>query len=178
LGARFPVTLQKYIIETQKGVVFMKLEELIAELQDIIHEGKAVPFMGGKIMIDPERILDILDDIHDNMPLEFRKAKSIVQDHNQIIAEAKQEAEGIIRNAEERRKGLIKQSDIVHQATLQANEIIADAKQKTFDMRRAANDYVEGMMKKVDDSIAEQLNELRKTRASVKQQNQRSGGGG
>ncbi|MDR0914405.1 MAG: ATPase [Oscillospiraceae bacterium] len=152
----------------------MKIEELFDELQDMVHEAKVMPFMGGKILLEPERILDLLEEIHDNMPLEVQQAKSIVHERNQILAEAKREGEDIIRNAEERRKNLIKQSDIVHQATLQANEIIADSKQKTTDMRRAANDYVENLMKHIDDSITEHLNELRKTRASIKQQSPRT----
>lgn len=152
----------------------MKIEELINELQDVINEAKVLPLSGGKVVVDTEKVLDILDDIQDTLPLEVRQAKNIVADRGQIISEAKKEAEDIVRAAEERKKAMIKQSEIVHQATLQANEILADAKAKTAEMRKAANEYVDNMMRKADEALSEQLAELKKTRQNIKQ-SQRTG---
>jgi len=147
----------------------MKIEELLNELQDIINEAKVLPLSGGKVIVDTEKILDVLDDIQDTLPMELRQAKNIVADRSQIVAEAKKEADDIIRIAEERKRSLVQQSEIIQEAKLQAGEMIADAKNKTAEMRKAANDYVDSIMKKVDDAISEQLAEMRKTRQSIKQ---------
>lgn len=152
----------------------MKVEELINELQDIMNEAKVLPLTGGKAVVDTEHVLDILDEISDALPMEVRQAKNIVADRGQIISEAKKEAEDIIRAAEERKKIMVNQSEIVRQATEQANLIINDAKSKTIEMRKAANEYVDEIMKRTDEAITTQLTELKKTRQSIKQ-SQRSG---
>lgn len=147
----------------------MRIEDLINELHDLVNEAKVLPLSGGKVIVDTDRVFDILDDIQDTLPLEIRQAKNIVADRGQIITEAKRESEEIIRIAEERKKIMIKQSEIVHQATLQANDIIADAKTKTAEMRRAANEYVDKLMQDVDDSMTQHLAELKKTRKNIKE---------
>ncbi len=148
-----------------------RVEELINELQSIMEEAKAVPLTGGKSLVDTEQVMDILDEIRDSLPSEVRQAKNIVADRGQIIAEAKKEAEAIIRDAEERRQKLIERDEIVQGAHARANEIMNDVKAKTSDMRKAASDFVEDVMKKTDEAITAQLTELRKTRQNIKMAN-------
>lgn len=146
----------------------MRVDELINELQDLVADAKVVPLTGGKVMVEAEKIYDILDEIQDTLPAEVRQAKNIVSDRSQIIAEAKKEAEDIIRAAEERRKSLIDQSEIMRAAKAEANELLNEVKSKAAEMRKAANDYVENIMKKTDDAITAQLTELRKTRQNLR----------
>lgn len=148
-----------------------RVEELINELQAIMEESKAVPLTGGKSLIDTEQVMDILDEIRDSLPSEVRQAKNIVADRGQIIAEAKKEAETIVREAEERKKKLVERDEIVQSAHARANEIMNDVKAKTSDMRKAASDFVEDIMKKTDEAITSQLTELRKTRQNIKMAN-------
>ena len=146
----------------------MRVDELINELQDLVADAKSVPLTGGKVMVEAEKIYDILDEIQDTLPAEVRQAKNIVSDRSQIIAEAKKEAEDIIRAAEDRRKSLIDQSEIMRAAKAEANELLNEVKSKAAEMRKAANDYVENIMKKTDDAITAQLTELRKTRQNLR----------
>ncbi len=146
----------------------MRVDELINELQDLVADAKAVPLSGGKVMVEAEKIYDILDEIQDTLPAEVRQAKNIVADRSQIIAEAKKESEDIIRAAEERRKAMIEQSEIMRAAKAEATELLNEVKAKSAEMRKAANDYVENIMKKTDDAITAQLTELRKTRQNLR----------
>ena len=119
-------------------------------------------------MVEAEKIYDILDEIQDTLPAEVRQAKNIVADRSQIIAEAKKEAEDIIRAAEERKKAMIEESEIMRAAKAEATELLNEVKSKAAEMRKAANDYVENIMKKTDDAITAQLTELRKTRQNLR----------
>lgn len=146
----------------------MRVDELINELQDLIADAKSVPLTGGKVMVEAEKIYDILDEIQDTLPAEVRQAKNIVADRSQIIAEAKKEAEDIIRAAEERKKAMIEESEIMRAAKAEATELLNEVKSKAAEMRKAANDYVENIMKKTDDALTAQLTELRKTRQNLR----------
>ena len=146
----------------------MRVDELITELQDLVADAKTLPLSGGKVIVEAEKIYDILDEIQDTLPAEVRQAKNIVADRSQIIAEAKKEAEDIIRAAEERKKQMVEQSEIMREAKAEATELLNDVKSKAAEMRKAANDYVENIMKRTDDAITAQLTELRKTRQNLR----------
>ena len=146
----------------------MRVDELITELQDMIADSKTLPLSGGKVIVEAEKIYDILDEIQDTLPAEVRQAKNIVADRSQIIAEAKKEAEDIIRAAEERKKQMIDQSEVMREARAEATELLNDVKAKAAEMRKAANDYVDNIMKRTDDAITAQLTELRKTRQNLR----------
>ena len=84
------------------------------------------------------------------------------------LEEAKKEADEIIRGAEEKKKQMIDQSEIMREAKAEAAELLNDVKGKASEMRKAANDYVENVMKRTDDAITAQLTELRKTRQNLR----------
>ena len=145
----------------------MKVDDLILQLQDVINDAKSMPFSGGKVMVSSDEIYDIIDQIQDAMPAEVRQAKNIVADRKQILSEANRESENIIRAAEERKKAMLNQNEIVREAQAKAKEIVEDAKQKSAEIRKAANVYVESIIKRTEEGIATQLEDIRKTRANI-----------
>ena len=148
-----------------------RVEELLREIQGLMEDAKAVPLTGGKSLVDTEQIIDIIEEIQDSMPSEVRQAKNIVADRSQIIADAKKEAEDIIRAAEERKNKMVEQNEIVREAHERAMEIINTAKAQSSQMRKSAADFVEDIMKQTDEAITTQLTELRKTRQNIKMAN-------
>jgi hypothetical protein len=144
------------------------IKDLIEEMYDVLEKGWRLPMSSGKVFVDGEDIRQILDDLKEEIPNEIQKAKTIVADRQHIIADAKREAETIIRVAEEKQKALVSQDEIVRQAQLKANELIANAQAKFKDMRKASNDYVEELMQRAEDSLSENLAEIRKTKQTLK----------
>ena len=144
------------------------IEDLIDEMYDLLDKGWKMPLSAGKMFVDGEEVRQILDEIKEEIPSEVRKAKAIVADRAQILDEAQREAETSSRGAEERAKGRVNQDEIVRQAQQKANELIAQAQQKFKEMRKASNDYVDDLMRRADESLSENLAELRKTRQSIK----------
>ena len=144
------------------------IDDLIEELCDVLEKGWHIPLASGKVLVDSEEIKSILDDIKEEIPAEIQKAKAIVADRQQIMADAKREAETIIRMAEEKQKSLINRDEVVKQAQAKANELLAQTQVKYRDMRKASSDYIDDIMRKSEDSLSESLNELRKTRQNIK----------
>lgn len=146
----------------------MKVEDLIIELREVIDDARTLPLSGGKTVVDADHIRDILDEIEDTLPQEIRQSKAIVADRAKIVSDAKKEAESIVRVAEDRKKQLVSQNEIVREAQSEATEIINDAKQKSKEIRKAANDYVEDLMRRTDELMSQQANEVKKIRQSFK----------
>lgn len=146
----------------------MNIDELLEMLDEIIDSGVKIP--GKKTIIDADRLRAIVDDIRLNLPTEIKQAKGIVADRAEIITEAKQSADNMIRAAEERAKALVAQEEITQLAQAKAGEIISNAQVKSREMRKAAQDFVDDLMTRADKELTANLVEVRKTRASLKQQ--------
>ncbi len=153
----------------------MKLELLINELQDLVETSKKVP-LSGKKMVDAERLLEIVDEMRDNIPSEVKQAKSIAADRTNILEKSRQEAENIVQQAEERAKAMVEHNEITRLAQQRAGEIINKANADAAKIRQAANNYIDTIMKKADDQLSANLADLKKTRQSLKNYQQKNSG--
>lgn len=108
-----------------------------------------------------------MEDLRLKLPKEVVQAKSIVADRSKIIDDAKSEAENIMRISEEKIKSMVKQSEIVKNAQLAANKIVSEGKEQAKEMKLAATNYIEGIMKQVDQTMVSSLSEIRKTRQAL-----------
>lgn len=146
----------------------MSIESLVDELDDMIEEAWTLPLSGGKSVLDADKVKRILEDIRLSFPKEIRQAKAIAADRNNIIDDAKKEAERIIRSAEEKAKAIVNKDEIVKEANAKANSMVIDAQKKSKEIIKAANEYVDDLMAKTDMILSESLTEVRKARKSIK----------
>ncbi len=146
----------------------MTLDELLEQFDEVLDSG--IKFPGKKTVVDIEKLRAVVDDMRLNIPTEIKQARGIVSDRADIITNAKREADGIIRSAEERARSIVAEQEIVKMAQEKAAEIIANAQAKSRDMRKAAQDFVDDIMCRADESLTANLGEVRKTRAALRQQ--------
>lgn len=109
------------------------LESILNEIDEVLEGATTVPF-SRKCMVDADRIRDLIDDIRLNIPSEIKQARAVVADRNEILSMAKQEAEDLIRKAEERAKALVDNDSIVRQANAKGMAMLSEASQKAADM--------------------------------------------
>lgn len=146
----------------------MSIEALVDQVDELLDNAVSLPLSGGKVLVDAEKIHRLMDDIRLNLPKDIRSAEMIVKNRTDIEATAKKEAEARIKQAEERARLMVAKDEITRQAQEKANELLAQARVKTAEIRKAANDYVDDLMQRTDESIALSLSELRKARQSIK----------
>ncbi|MBE6740298.1 MAG: ATPase [Ruminococcaceae bacterium] len=146
----------------------MNLEELLEQFDEVLESGLKMP--GKKAIVDIEKLRAVVDDIRLNIPNEIKQARGIVTDRANIISSAKQEADNLIRAAEEQAKAKVAEQEIVRLSQEKAQEIIANAQAKSREMRKAAQDFVDDIMRRADENLTANLGEVRKTRAALKAQ--------
>ena len=129
----------------------MTLDELLEQFDEVLDSGIKIP--GKNTVVDIEKLRAVVDDIRLNIPAEIKQAKGIVADRADIITNAKREADAIIRSAEERAKAMTTQEEIVK-----------------LSQEKAAQDFVDDIMRRADEGLTANLGEVRKTRAALKQQ--------
>lgn len=146
----------------------MNIEEILDIVDDMIEESWSVPFASKKGVIDTDKIREYIDDIRMNLPAEIKQAKLIVSERNQILKDARKEAESIVRRAEEKSRALIAQEEVVRQSQAKAADLIAQAQNKSKEMRYAAKSFSDEMLKQTEDVLAESLRDVKSTRQALK----------
>ncbi len=117
----------------------MKTYEYMEQLEQLFQESFKVPLSNGKILVDSIFMQEILSDMRDALPEEFEQAVSIVRDKNNILSDARREADVVMKNAEEKAKFLVSRDEITRGAEEKAAAMIAEAKKDAEALEKAAN---------------------------------------
>ena len=115
-------------------------------------------------MLDREAVLNLLDDIKVQLPVELAEAKRLVTARDEFIGNAKQEAESLRRAAEDRARMLVDQQEIMRVARSKSNEMVGRAEQKSRELRQAANAYVDDALRRTEEAVNAALDEVRQSR--------------
>ncbi len=118
---------------------------LIDKLDDQIHNSKRVP-LTDEVRVDREEIYDVLDQMRATIPEEIKQARWIVKERQEMLAEAKREAERVVKEARERQTRLVSEQEVIKQAERQAEDIIEDARAREREIRLGAEDYADDIL--------------------------------
>ena len=126
---------------------------LIDKLDDLVHNAKPVP-LTDQVRVDKEEIYDILDQMRATIPEEIKQARWIVKERQEMLAEAKREAERIVKEARERQERLISEEEITKQAERAAEDIIEDARAREREIRLGAEDYADEILGTLEGNLS------------------------
>ena len=138
------------------------IEETITTLYEMVQDAWSLPLGAEKCVVERDKVLDLLDEISNQLPGELKQAKTIVESRNEVITNAKREAENILKQAEQRAKQMISREEVVKQAEQQAAEMMK------AELRQVTNDYVDDAMKRTEDAISQSLSEIRESRSKFR----------
>lgn len=149
----------------------MNIDDILEMLEDMLDQAAAVPFSAKKVMLDGEKVRDLLNDVRLNLPQEIKQAKLIVMDRQTIISDANKEAEMIVRKAEDRAKAILSNDEIVKQARQKGTEILNQAQTRSREVRHATNEYIDNILNQTEELLSSQLIDLKKTRQAIRMVN-------
>jgi vacuolar-type H+-ATPase subunit H len=108
---------------------------MIDTLDDLVCNAKPIR-LTSQVRVDRQGIYDILDQIRATVPEEIKQARWIVKERQDMLAEARREAEQMIKHARELEAHLISDEEVTEQAERAAEDIIEDARGRARDRAR------------------------------------------
>lgn len=141
------------------------IEDLITTLYDMIQDARAVPLAADKCFVERDKALDLLDEIIAQLPTELKQSRSIVESRNELIGQARREAENIIHRAREEAELLVSQQVIYQEAKNKCTEMVAETMAQIDRLQQASNEYMEDSLRRTEEAINLSLNEVQQTRA-------------
>lgn len=144
------------------------IEDIISALYDMVQDARAVPLATDKCIVERDKILDLLDEIIAQLPVELKQARTIVESRNELIGQARREAENAIRQAQEKANQMVTEEAIYQEAKRQCQEMVLQTQTRMAELRKASNDYMDDALRRTEEAISLSLDDVRDTRAKFK----------
>ena len=133
----------------------MIVYERLASIEKILEEARKLP-LSSKVMIDADEMSLLLKEIKVSLPEELKQARWISEERKKIISEAHVEADDIITEAQDK----IDEHELVRLAKEKAESIIKEAEAEAAESREKANETAEAIRKAAldyTDSVLEKV---------------------
>ena len=140
------------------------IEDMIGALYDMIQDARSMPLAADKCIVERDRVLDMLDEIIAQLPGELKQSRTIVESRNELINQARREAETILRQAQEQSKQMVTKEAIYIEAKQRSEELVAQTQERISQLRKAGNDYMDDALRRTEETIAQALEDVKDTR--------------
>ena len=140
------------------------IEQIVSALYDMVQDARGLPLGADKCIVERDKVLDMLDEIINQLPVELKQARTIVESRNELIGQARREAENLIRQAQEKAEEMVAEEAIYKEAKRQCQDMVLQTQARMADLRKASNDYMDDALRRTEESIAMSLEDVRSTR--------------
>ena len=144
------------------------IEDIISALYDMVQDARALPLGADKCILERDKVLDMLDEIIAQLPVELKQSRTIVESRNELIGQARREAENLILQAQEQANKMVAEEAIYQEAKRQCQEMVLQTKTRMAELRRASNDYMDDALRRTEEAVAMSLEDVRDTRAKFR----------
>lgn len=138
----------------------MDILHLVDRLEELFNESKPIWFTHS-VMVDEDRMLDLIDQMRVSIPEEIKKAQQIVIQRDRILAQTQEESNRTLNIAREKADTLVDRDPVIQAAQVRAEQIIQQARAEAEITRREADQYVLDTLSTVGQELERLLNQVR-----------------
>ncbi|WP_419998212.1 cell division initiation protein [Streptomyces boninensis] len=118
-----------------------KLDDIVAAVEG----ARSMP-MSASCVINRTELLELLDEVRQALPGSLAQAQELIGGREQVVEQARMEAERIIEQAQAQRGELISHTEVASRAQAEAERILAEAQAEAEEVRASADDYVDSKL--------------------------------
>lgn len=146
-------------------------EDILDIVDDLIvhlHEAKMMP-LSSNALVDREIFLTKLETLRASLPDELRAARWMVREREAFIARTNEKAREIIDRARQEADVLVSESNIVAEAVEEANILVRRAEGDARRLRLESEDDIERNLQKMEHLLVELTSQVQRSRAEFHQ---------
>ncbi len=138
----------------------MDILHLVDRLEELFNESKSIP-LTRKVMVDEERMLDLIDQMRLAIPEEIKNSQQIINQKDRILAQANEEARRTTDLGKVQAAKLVERDEIVEKAKIMAENILERAKEETKQIKREADGYAIDSLEHLEMELGKILMQVR-----------------
>ena len=147
----------------------MDILHLVDRLEEALNQSRPLWFTKS-VIVDEDRILDIIDQMRVAIPDEVKKAQQLLAQRDRLLAQAQEEANRTIAIAREKSEQLVERDAIVQAAQVRAEQIINQSRLSIEDTRQEADNYVIETLTTLEIELDRYLNQVRNGIRTLKEE--------
>ena len=152
----------------------MDILHLVDRLEELFNESRSIPFTHS-VIIDEDRMLDIIDQMRVSIPEEIKKAQQIMAQRERFIAQAQEEAGRITALAREKSDQMVQNDNIMQAAKTRAEQIVAQSRTESEATKREADQYAWETLNSLEIELDRSLNQVRNGIRTLRSESQMPG---
>ncbi|MFD5472491.1 cell division initiation protein [Streptomyces sp. NPDC127105] len=123
----------------------MDVQKKLDEIVSTVSSARSMP-MSASCVINRADLLALLDEVRQALPGSLAQAQELIGDRDQMVQEARHEAERIIETAHAERGSLISGTEVARRSQTEADRILGEARQEAEEVRAEADEYVDSKL--------------------------------
>src|SRR5258706_180237 len=112
----------------------MDILQLIDRLEELFNESKSIP-LTRNVMVDEDRMLDIIDQMRIAIPEEVKKAQQLLGQRDRVLAQAQEEANRTLDLARQKADQPASKEMVVQEGQRRADQILVQARTDAENVR-------------------------------------------
>lgn len=145
----------------------MDVQQKLDEITATVENARSMP-MSASIVVNKSEMAAMLAELREALPTELAQAQQTVEQGDQVVEDARREAERIIAAAHEERARLVSGTDLVVRAQAEADRLLAEARAESEEERREADDYVDSKLANFEVVLTKTLGAIGRGRAKLR----------
>jgi len=137
----------------------MDILQLIDRLEELFNESKSIP-LTRNVMVDEDRMLDIIDQMRIAIPEEVKKAQQLLGQRDRVLAQAQEEANRTLELARQKADQMVTKDMVAQEASRRADQVIAQARAEAANIRADADDYAMNSLSQLQDELERISNQV------------------
>ncbi len=142
------------------------LQSVLDELERMVDDAGHIPFTG-RVVLNSDKVYELLDRVRNSLPEATQQAQRVIRDRDRILAQAREEAEAIVKEAQTYAEKLTRESAIVQRAEEEASRIIDEANRTGREIRMGAREYADEILEKLEANLQKCLTIVRQGREEL-----------
>ncbi|WP_432194679.1 cell division initiation protein [Streptomyces sp. bgisy027] len=123
----------------------MDVQNKLDEIVTAVSGARSMP-MSASCVVNRAELLSLLEEVRAALPGSLAQAQELIGDREQMVEQARQEAERIIGQAHAERGSLISDTEVARRSQAEGDRILAEARKEAEDVRAEADDYVDSKL--------------------------------
>ncbi|MBG0852260.1 cell division initiation protein [Streptomyces spinoverrucosus] len=123
----------------------MDVQNKLDEIVSAVSSARGMP-MSASCVVNRADLLAMLEEVRAALPDSLAQAQELIGGREQMVEQARQEAERIIQGAHAERGSLISDTEVARRSQAEADRILAEARQEAEEIRAEADDYVDSKL--------------------------------
>ncbi|MER7478289.1 cell division initiation protein [Streptomyces sp. NPDC126510] len=123
----------------------MDVQKKLDEIVSAVSGARSMP-MSASCVVNRADLLAMLDEVRAALPDSLAQAQELIGGREQMVEQARHEAQQIIESAHAERGSLISGTEVARRSQAEADRILAEARQEAEEIRAEADEYVDSKL--------------------------------